>query len=259
MVQRKDIQTDDVVRFYQNGLIGREVAEKLGCSVTLVQRRLTKAGIKMRPSNDRITVPIDKHVLEEMYWVKKMHPVAIGKVFEIHKNTVIKKMLEFGIPFRTKSQARIGKFNPLYGVGHSKSTKEKMSNLFFTGERSLAPIKAKRYGNKIRYGGVTFRSSWEYGFALLLDRRGVSWEYEPHRLSYRFKGLKKTYIPDFYLPNGWVSGKPEYVEIKGYGAKQARYKIRAIKRSVKNLAVLYRDDLINLGVIDSSGGLIGVD
>ena len=255
MVQRKDVKTEDIVRLYHSGLIGREIAEELDCSVPLVQQRLAKAGIKMRPSNDRIIVPIDETVLKEMYWDRQMHPAEIGKELGIHKNTVHKKMREFGISTRSKSEARRGHLNPLFGVGHTKATREKMSNMFLTGERSLDAIKANQFGKKMEYKGIVFRSSWEYGFALLLEFNGVPWSYEPQRLSYRFKGLKKTYIPDFYLPEGWGDGKSLYVEIKGYGDKQEHYKLRAIRRSLKNLVVLYREDLIELGIIDSSGAL----
>ncbi|KKL81682.1 hypothetical protein LCGC14_1992330, partial [marine sediment metagenome] len=166
MVQRKDIKTEDIVELYRSGLIGREIAEQLGCSISLVQTRLRAAGVKMRPCNKRREVHVDKHVLKEMYWNKKIHPVEIGRKLGIHKNTVTKKMREFGIPLRTKTEARIGELNPIYGVGHSKKSKEKMSALFLSGERNLDAIKQNQYGKKVEYAGEIFRSSWEYGFAV---------------------------------------------------------------------------------------------
>ncbi len=256
MVQRKDIKTEDVVALYDGGLIGREIAEELRCSVSLVQTRLASAGVKIRPCNARKEIYIDKHVLKEMYWDKKMHPVEIGKTLGVHKNTVTKKMREFGIPLRTKSESRIKELNPIYGVGHSKKTREKMSNLFLTGERDLEAIKNNQYGKRVEYGGEVFRSSWEYGFAVFLDNNSIPWDYEPHRLSYRFKGQKRVYIPDFYLTKGFNSGIPIYVEIKGYGAKKERYKIKALEAQIDNLTVLYRDDLIRLGIIGTSGKVI---
>jgi len=137
MVQRKDVSTEKIVELYQKGLIGREIAETLECSVSLVQQRLAKAGIKMRPSNERITVQVDKATLEKLYWDKKMHSRQIGEKLGIHGGTVIKKMLEFGIPMRTKSEARLGKMNPLYGVGHTLETKQKMSQAFLDGRRRV--------------------------------------------------------------------------------------------------------------------------
>lgn len=256
MVRRPDIDTDKIIQLYQSGLIGREIAEELGCSIALVQQRLAKAGVKMRPCNNRKTVDIAPDVLQRLYWEEQKHPVAIGKMFGVHKNTIIKKLLAYGIPMRDKSAARIGALNPIYGVGHSKKTREKMSDLFFTGQRSLEPLKNNQYGKRMEYKDFVFRSSWEYGFAKFLDANGIPWKYEPDRLGYRFKGQNRTYIPDFYLPKGWTSKEPIYVEIKGYATKKEKYKIRAIQRSVKNLVVLYREDLIELGIIGTSGALI---
>lgn len=256
MVVRKDISTEEIVELYQRGLIGREIAEKLECSISLVQQRLAKAGIKMRDCNSRRTIDVDPNVLKEMYWDKKMHPREIGAILGMHKNTVAKKMREFDIPLRTKSEARIKELNPIYGIGHSKATKEKMSALFVTGERNLDAIKNNQYGKRVKYAGEVFRSSWEYGFALFLDNHNVPWEYEPHRIGYKFKGQRRTYIPDFYLPKGLNSGYPTYVEIKGYSAKKDRYKLVAIKRKLPNLVIYRRQDLLKLGIIDQSGKVI---
>jgi len=254
-MQRKDIQTEEVVRFYQNGLIGREIAEKLGCSVTLVQRRLTKAGIKMRSSNDRITIPIDKHVLEEMYWVKKMHPVAIGKVFGVHKMTVTKKMLEFGIPFRTKSQARIGKFNPLYGVGHSEETKNKLSQQFIDGRRKVSL--QNQYGNPTKYKETVYRSSWEAGVAFYLDTRLISYEYEYRSFPYPAEyGRIRSYTPDFYLPN-----TDTYLEVKGVFREKDLYKVNSVI-ATQGIKIDFWDGpkLVELGVISPAGKvIIGLD
>jgi hypothetical protein len=256
MVQRKDVSTDEIVRLYQSGLIGREIAEKLECSVALVQQRLFRAGIKMRPSNDRITAQVDKTVLKEMYWDKEMHPAKIGKVFGIHKNTVIKKMLEFGIEFRTKSEARLGKLNPLFGIGHTDETRQKMSDVVFDGSKDITSSHNNIYGKRVEYKDCKFRSRWEYGFALHLDRLGIEWEYETRRIKYLYGGIYRTYVPDFFLPSGLAKSIPCYVEIKGFCDAAAEQKIEAIKRQINNLVILYRDDLIELELIDASGRLL---
>ena len=51
MVQRKDIKTEDIVRLYEAGAVGKEIAQELGCSVSLVQQRLRTAGVDMRPES----------------------------------------------------------------------------------------------------------------------------------------------------------------------------------------------------------------
>jgi hypothetical protein len=52
------------------------------------------------------------------------------------------------------------------------------------------------------------RSSWEVGYAKMLDAQSLSWTYEPHRLRL---SNGRIYIPDF-----WVEEWQCYVEIKGY-------------------------------------------
>ena len=256
MVQRKDIKTEDIVELYESGLIGKEIAEQLGCSISLVQTRLGATGVKMRASNARKTLEVDKHILKEMYWDKKMHPVEIGRILGIHKNTVTKKMREFGISLRTKSEARIKELNPIYGVGHTVKTREKMSEVVFNGQKNMTVSSNNRYGCSVEYKGNVFRSRWEYGFAKHLDDHGIDWEYEPVRLTYFHTGIKKTYIPDFYLPKGFLKSAPCYVEIKGFCDDLGKSKLSSIKSQIDNLIVLYREDLIQLGIIDTSGKVI---
>jgi len=256
MVQRKDINTEDIIGLYEGGLLGKEVAEQLGCSVSLVQTRLASAGVKMRGCNARKEVHIDKHVLKEMYWDKKMHPVEIGKILGAHKNTVTKKMREFGIPLRTKSEARIKELNPIYGVGHSEETKNLMSDVVFNGKKNLSVSSRNPYGTRVDYKGEVFRSKWEYGFAVYLDSLGIVWEYEKYRFKYIHNGKTRTYVSDFYLPQGFLSKIPCLVEIKGFCDEEGRSKLNSIKAQIDNLIVLYRDDLIRLGIIDTSGKVI---
>ncbi len=55
------------------------------------------------------------------------------------------------------------------------------------------------------YAGCRFRSRLEARWAVLFDRLGISWEYEPQ--GYVVAG--KPYLPDFYRPtlNSWVEVK----------------------------------------------------
>lgn len=64
------------------------------------------------------------------------------------------------------------------------------------------------------YAGCRFRSRLEARWAVLFDRLGIPWEYEPqgfqvsHRLTYELGTF--PYLPDFWLPKEQV-----WVEVKG--------------------------------------------
>ena len=66
------------------------------------------------------------------------------------------------------------------------------------------------------YKGIWLRSSYEILFAILLDLKGIEWDYEPKA----FDLGNATYIPDFYLPE-----EDKYIEIKGYFDKRTKDKL----------------------------------
>jgi len=196
-----------------------------------------------------------------MYWDKKMHPVDIGKILGIHKNTVTKKMREFGIPLRTKSEARIKELNPIYGVGHTVKTREKMSQLFLKGRRKVSLT--NQYGNPTKYKNVIYRSTWEAGAAFYLDCGKVPYIYEYKSFPYKDEfGIRKSYTPDFYLPKGLDSKSQAcYVEVKGVFRDRDLYKIEQANK-IENVVIHLWDyeELQGLGVINSAGKvIIGLD
>ncbi len=94
-------------------------------------------------------------------------------------------------------------------------TKKKTSE-----EESLAWAK-KAYAKLKERKNIKFRSKLEEKVADLLEGLGVSYEYEPERLSYT---IEHNYTPDFVLPN-YV-----YLETKGYWDPADRRKVLAVKR-----------------------------
>jgi len=127
--------------------------------------------------------------------------------------------------------AMIGKPNGMFGKKQTLEAKEKIS-FAMTGEKHplfgkvgyLKGVTGKnhpRYGkpcNNVKggfYKGIYFRSSWEILFAMWLDLKGYTWQYEPKR--FYFEDI--TYCPDF-----WVDEFNSYVEIKGFFRKPQDYK-----------------------------------
>ena len=64
-----------------------------------------------------------------------------------------------------------------------------------------------------------FRSGLEKDVANLLNRLGVSYEYETHKIAYQ---IQHHYSPDFILPNGII------LECKGYWDAPDRRKIKNV-------------------------------
>ena len=96
----------------------------------------------------------------------------------------------------------------------SKKKTSKESSLEWA-QKEFDKLKKKR-DKKIK-----FRSKLEERVATLLQELGVSYEYEPTKVSYT---IEHTYTPDFLLPNY------TYLETKGYWDAADRRKVLAVKR-----------------------------
>jgi len=97
------------------------------------------------------------------------------------------------------------------------------------------------HGKKIKYKGISMRSSWETKYAKYLDEKNIKWNYEPKR----FNLGNMTYTPDFYLPK-----TNTYIEIKGYwrdNGKQRFFKFKKLNPDL-NIKLLMGDDLKSLGI-----------
>ncbi len=95
-------------------------------------------------------------------------------------------------------------------------------------------------------GRIQMRSKWEVAYAEYLDRRGISWKYEPRW----FDLGNATYTPDFLLTK-----KGRYVEIKG---RMTRANARKLARFARvypeiRLTILTRVELVAKGVLDCHG------
>jgi hypothetical protein len=101
------------------------------------------------------------------------------------------------------------------GISHTAESKSKLS-LKLKGRtlsvddrrnKSIAAVKnilngsiSKKY-YRYQYGNVSFKSSWELSFAKFLDEHNIIWSYESASFEYQYYEYKKSYVPDFYLPD----------------------------------------------------------
>lgn len=61
--------------------------------------------------------------------------------------------------------------------------------------------------------GLKFRSSYEYRLAKKLIEANIPYKYEPFFIYYTYRGIKKKYFPDFYIPeyNLIIEVKPQFL------------------------------------------------
>ncbi len=96
------------------------------------------------------------------------------------------------------------------------------------------------YYNSPLQGKVYLRSSYEIAYAKYLDEHKILWMYEMET----FDLGNTTYTPDFFLLQF-----EKFIEIKGYMRKESQEKInKFLKQYPWNLEILYKEDLIKLGI-----------
>ncbi len=89
-------------------------------------------------------------------------------------------------------------------------------------------------GRRPNVGGQYFRSVWEANYARLLNHLGIAWEYEPK--TFFFPGVTrgaKSYLPDFY-----IRGTNEFVEIKGWMKSTDRTKMKRMAKYHPSVTIL---------------------
>lgn len=242
-----DSKKNSIIRMYQSGMKQTEVAKHFGVSQTSISLRLRKWGVSNPDGNRFIRkVDISKEELYNMYWNKEMHPDKIAKIFGCHKVAIHHALKRHGIKRRTKSEARMGKLNPIYGVGHTEETREKMSQAFVNGRK----VGYNTHWGKGSYYDtpnqrrVWMRSGWEVKTANYLTEKDIDWYYE-------YKWLPVTesmsYLPDFYLPEFDC-----YIEVKGRKKDKNMEKFELAQKKYKVL-LWDGEELLKRGIINNSG------
>lgn len=242
-----DNKKEEIIAFYDSGQRQIEIARKYGVSQTAISLRLRKWCASNPDGNRFKRVDISKEELYDLYWNQEMHPVDIGKKFGCTKMAIHRKMDKFGIPKRTKSEARKGKLNPLYDIGHTKNVRKKMSSAFENG-RKIGFNNHWGVGDFYdtpNQGRVWMRSGWEAKTADYLSENNIDWYYE-----YKWLELSSShrYLPDFYLPES-----DTYLEVKGRIKDKDRIIIDLMKESEYKFLLWDGEELLKRGIIDNSG------
>jgi hypothetical protein len=235
-----------IICLYNEGLKQTELAYEFDVSQTAISTRLRKWGASNPDGNRFKRNDISKEELYDLYWNKELHPSQIAKIYGCHKQTITNNLIKYDIPRRTKSEARMGKLNPLYGVGHTKKARKKMSKAFANGRKIGYNTNWGRgaYYNSPNQGRIWMRSGWEIKVADYLTKYNINWYYEKEWLDI---GENKHYLPDFFLPD-----YEYYIEVKGRIKKED---LEINKLANEKYKVLFWDgkELLKRGIIDNSG------
>jgi len=244
-----DENKDEIIKLYETGKKQMEIAEYYGVSQTAIATRLRCWHVSNSDGNRfKRFDEIDKETVRHLYWDEEMHPVEIAEKYGCHKQVVVNRMKEWGIPLRTKSQARIGKLNPIYDVGHTKEARAKMSESFCSGRRKRFGFSGN-WGNVCLYdsynqGLIKMRSGWEAKVADYLTSKNINWYYES-----KWIDLGNTkYLPDFYLPDLNI-----FIEVKGRKKGSDIEKVINSRKLGNKILLWDGEELLRRRIISNSG------
>ena len=241
-----DEKKDEIVSFYMGGMKQEEIAAYFDVSQTAISIRLKKWKVNNSDGNRFKRIEMDKDFLFDMYWNKKMHPSQIARIYNCSTQAIVNNLIKYNIRIRTKSEARMGALNPIYGVGHTIEAKEKMSKSFEDGRRMGYNTHWGKgaYYDTPNQSKVWMRSGWEVKTADYLTENNVDWYYEYEWLVI---GEGKRYLPDFFLPEHNC-----YVEVKGRKKERDMEKFMLAKEKYEVL-LWDGEELLRLGIIGNTG------
>ena len=125
---------------------------------------------------------------------------------------------------------------------HFYDDKEKMKSYYSIALIRSFPIIGDSYGDYTLSGGFRedlkagFKSSWEANIARILNKQGVTWEYEKASESYATE--IGYYIPDFKVDR---DGKIHIIEVKGFWAQRSIKKVASAVGQVKDEKIIIID------------------
>ena len=145
-----------------------------------------------------------------------------------------------------KLRGRPGTF---LGKTHSKETREKLSLIQskHIEEAGHGGFRAVLYYKISNVEGTEYsvRGTWELKTAEYLNAKNVLWERLKYLKYVDLEGIRRTYVPDFYLPE-----TKEYWEVKGYFSAKDRLKMRLVnEQNGLEVKILQEHNLVELGII----------
>jgi hypothetical protein len=190
-------------------------------------------------SHARFCSLYEKEKIESIYSIENGYKCECGKFFEkhqslnshfsrclIHRNG--KELLKRGgWNLSEESRKKQGKtlsenilsgktVSSFFGKKHKKESRERISEKMIDVNNGYIKTKFYEVYCKSMSKNVKLQGTWELDFSKRLDNLNIVWErdHKKNVIYYQIDGIRKKYLPDFYLPEFDL-----YVEIKGFWFK----------------------------------------
>lgn len=130
-------------------------------------------------------------------------------------------------------------FTTFFGKEKTQERNQKVKSCLCSERANIGFNTKNRFGTIVFYdsknnGRVKLRSKLELKYAMDLDSKNISWEYEKANFNYiDVEGKRRTYTPDFYLPE-----TNEYLEIKGFDNGDTEYKAQCLRDNNIKITIL---------------------
>jgi predicted nucleic acid-binding Zn ribbon protein len=126
----------------------------------------------------------------------------------------------------------------IQGHPHSKETKERLSRIrseYLASAENAGGFKDVGWYKISNVNNEEFivRGLWEYNVALKLNDQNILWIRNQY-LNYFIDDVKKTYNPDFYLPEF-----DEFIEVKGFFSEKDKIKMDAVIDQDPNIKIRF--------------------
>ena len=182
-------------------------------------------------------------------FVEYNEKIKKGEIVKYNTNQVTKAKNEGKIHIVSEeTRKKIGKSHK--GKTISKEQKEKLSLyrskiLEELGIGGFKTIKWYKFKN-INEEEFILRGRWELNVAEILNENKVYWIRKVYIPYIDSEGIKRTYTPDFYLPN-----LDRYIEVKGYFSEKDQTKIELVKKQNDINLILIREKDFNDKLIEN--------
>jgi hypothetical protein len=140
----------------------------------------------------------------------------VAKKYGCSAGSVRMLFKKHGVDIRSCSESQQGERNPMFGVNHTKETREKMSGAYRDEVRDIHHQFGRGNPEEVKtplQGRKMVRSSWEAAVCRYFNHNNIKYLYEPQFFEMVINDEKHVYKPDFLV---MPEGKDEYyLEVKG--------------------------------------------